>query len=50
MLLRTEVDQRSELSRLNRRGSHVFTENVVLALLKATMKAYFQTVFELTEL
>lgn len=50
LLLRTEVYQRSELTRLNRRGSHVFTENVVFALLKMTMKAYFQMVFVLTEL
>lgn len=50
LLLRTEVYQRSELLRLNRRGSHVFTDNVVFALLKVTMKAYFQIVFEFTEL
>lgn len=50
LLLRTEVYQRIELTRLNRRGSHVFTENVVFALLKMTMKAYFQMVFVLTEL
>lgn len=50
LLLRTEVYQRSELPRLNRRGSYVFTENVVFALLKMTMKAYLQMVFVLNEL